>query len=79
MNIDEGGLLWIERAGVMKPQFCPFVGVDEGGRRKSECGHWCPLFGDPEPTSEGGTEHVLTLCYGHMLVGEITDERKGNA
>ena len=40
-KIDKDGFLWIERKGEWTKQFCPFVS-------KVWCGHWCPLFGEPE-------------------------------
>ena len=66
-KIDEDGNLYIERAGKMKQQFCPFD--------VKPCGDWCPLFGEPE--AEFGTKSViLHICKDKMLfLDEFTDER----
>ena len=68
IKIDADGILWIERAGVLKEQFCPFDPGD-GDDKCVMCGDWCPLFGEP---FDGG----LTICQGRTLRGEIADERR---
>jgi hypothetical protein len=46
VKISEEGLLYMERAGQMKPQYCPYS--QDPARNGSMCGDWCPLFGAPE-------------------------------
>ena len=39
-QIDEDGILWIERKRCMKIQYCP------SNPKPCMCGDWCPLFDD---------------------------------
>ncbi len=40
-KIDNDGILFMERAGIMKKQFCPWT--TDG----ATCGDWCPKFIEP--------------------------------
>lgn len=86
--INEAGVLHIERkrdnnclSGSLIPARCPFD--------RTECGDWCPLFGEPYPHTErrypcdaldlsirltGKT--VLSLCHKTLIFDEFTDERE---
>lgn len=79
-KIDKDGFLYIERAGVMKRQHCPYV--DE-----QICGDWCPLFGEPQiltkhsrisTTSYETKIPIIVLCNKTLELEELTDERKEN-
>jgi hypothetical protein len=70
LRIDSSGWIWIERAGKLRPAFCPFTAPPDDGRR---CGDWCPLFGEPAP---GLGAQTLLICQDRILSGEVTDERK---
>jgi len=74
MNIKLGseGELYIGRADVYQPQFCPFAPKDSTDR--SRCGAWCPLFG--EPTKKGMDTFVLPLCQRELQIDSVLDERK---
>jgi len=63
--INENGILYIERAGVLQEQNCPFNAM--------HCGDHCPLFGEPERYDRQPDN--IGLCHGRVLVGVITDER----
>jgi hypothetical protein len=72
-KIDKYGTLYIERAGKMKDQLCPYA---------SECGSpipcsdTCPLFGEPRPET-GTASAILDLCQGKKLFfDKFTDERE---
>lgn len=79
IKIDENGDLCVERKGRFIVAHCPFA------YDSVCCGHWCPLFGEPEEYYRHrwtGTEtikycagHTLTLCHGTVLKGELVDER----
>ena len=76
-KISKEGDLYIERAGVMKPQFCPHnpygVGSDNG---MTACGDWCPLFGEPK-LEDGTNSAILDLCnQKHLFLDIFTDARK---
>jgi len=64
-KIDKDGFLWIERKGEWTKQFCPFVS-------KVWCGHWCPLFGEPE-FIDGHPR--LSLCRKVLKFVSLVDER----
>ena len=75
-KINEHGSLWVMRGGKLRKQLCPqsAVVIDE-------CGHWCPLFGEPkrEYTMDGtgrGERVILQLCKRFLVFTELTDERK---
>ena len=83
-KIDSDGFLNIIRntnigeAYIM--QFCPHV----QGNAPTGCGHWCPLFGEPEKFKFikrigddpfDGVE--LKLCHTSLRFDEFTDEREG--
>lgn len=72
--INEAGVLHIERkrdnnclSGSLIPARCPFD--------RTECGDWCPLFGEPQSHSDGSGE--VAICQGRTLYfDEFTDERE---
>jgi hypothetical protein len=86
--INEAGVLHIERkrdnnclSGSLIPARCPFD--------RTECGDWCPLFGEPYPHTERrnpfsaldlSTEltgkTALSLCHKTLIFDEFTDERE---
>jgi hypothetical protein len=77
-TIDREGTLFIERAGKMKGQSCPFSISMEW------CGDWCPLFGEPENYNELGLkfEGVRTgiwirLCQSSCLIFESLKDERG--
>jgi hypothetical protein len=65
IKIDKDGYLWIERAGKMKKQFCPYDSINEG-----YCGDWCPLFDDSD-------RKYLCLCNNSFPTTVAVDERGG--
>ena len=80
IKIDKYGHLWLERAGVMKKQYCPHA-----PDLQMCCGTWCPLFGEPTRHEwnaiAGGSEFTceLLLCQTRIVVRspDFTDERGG--
>lgn len=78
IKIDKYGHLWLERAGVMRQQFCPYMPTAAG-----TCGDWCPLFGEPRGVSEPPDGHapryLLQICKTTYAcdVPDFTDERGG--
>ena len=81
-QINEGGNLYIERAGKLKAQGCPT-------QKDSICGDWCPLFrepkvskwmGSPDPDEkdrELNPKHWdLTICMATIYFDELIDKRK---
>lgn len=74
IKINNNGFLEIERAGIMKQQFCVNAPVSD-----CRCGDWCPMFGEPELAAEvkkTGKKvlYILTLCKANLF-GDIEDER----
>ena len=73
-KIDKYGTLYIERAGKMKDQLCPY---------SSECGSpiacsdTCPLFGEPTQLSHtsSGDTYGIKLCQRELVFDKLTDER----
>jgi hypothetical protein len=63
--INEYGLLYLERAGTLKEQFCPFA------HGQTSCGDWCPHFGEPDDDWL-----VLTCGKSREWEGTIEDQRK---
>jgi len=79
-KINSDGDLLIERKGGMKDQFCPksMFPLDKmEGSRRSECGDWCPMFGELRsiPVAGNANISVLLICENVELRGECTDER----
>lgn len=70
IRIDKDGFLAIERGGKMKPQNCPYDNppIDS---IPAKCGHWCPLFGEPEFTSENVM--MLGICNDKYLICDVKD------
>ncbi len=68
-KINKNGCLEIERAGVMKEQFCP-------ERIGGFCGDNCPLFCEPEEieNSKFG-KYELALCHQTLYFNELIDQR----
>jgi len=79
-KIDKYGALYIERAGKMKDQLCPYI--SECGSPIA-CGDECPLFGEPKPTmdiglygrSEKTGQTTIEICHRDLIFDEFTDER----
>jgi hypothetical protein len=73
-KISKEGTLYIERAGVMKRQECPFVNSVDAG---TACGDWCPLFGEiqglPYATH---TSFLVELCEKRLIFNHLEDSRK---
>lgn len=68
IEIEKTGHLCIERAGKMRPVYCPFNG--DVVRAPVKCGDWCRLWLNP------GT--YLADCKGRSLkVEQLTDKRGG--
>ena len=77
-KIDKNGWLQIIRAGKLTKQACPFdTGAVNGG--SSDCGHWCPLFGEPRKhlqSDNKGIVWTLDICQERtLLFDKFTDER----
>jgi hypothetical protein len=64
------GNLFLERAGIMSKQWCPF----SEGDAQAQCGDWCPLFGEPEQEDH---TIILSLCKKTLRLkgGYFKDER----
>lgn len=74
-KIDATGWLYIERAGRMKVQVCPY----KSNRYYSKpCGDWCPLFQDPYSYTR--QDHIkgilLEICQASIFFEEFEDERE---
>lgn len=69
-KITKCGDFYIERAGKMVVQMCPFI-LDEY-RGHTSCGDWCPLFGEPSKESEQG-KVTLTAEELKLLATRIKD------
>lgn len=68
IKISDKGLLYLERAGSMKLQLCPFSPTD------GPCGDWCPLFNEE---SLPGKSPAFELCRAFYSVDlQVVDERK---
>jgi len=68
-KIGKDSSFYIERAGILKKQYCPYV------EAPTECADSCPLFGEPDYQTEEDLT-VLELCNGKVLFFEsLTDER----
>jgi len=81
--IDRKGQLKIERAGILKYQFCPYRNLSEvDDSTEAVCDDSCPLFGEPVLmtfTTQTGTPLKIThsieaekvtsfeICNGRML------------
>lgn len=80
-GIDKDGCLWIERAGLMIRQWCPFSNRGDSFSF-SGCVHNCPLFGEPETdlwTDENGDTHraiTVSLCKKYLRFFSFTDYRE---
>jgi len=79
-KINRVGCLFVERAGEMRIQFCPFASKTEGA--PDVCGDWCPAFREPEQQRSWSNDStyprfVLSLCNaaGDLFFDEIEDER----
>ena len=75
IKINTNGFLLIKRATEFKKQLCPRQKITGTGDIK--CGDWCPLFGEPENTTDKRRKvelQTLTLCHG-TLTGFINDRR----
>ena len=57
IEIDENGVLKLERAGKMKHVYCPYVQPTQD--TACGCGDWCALFSEPTPKD---TYIVIELC-----------------
>jgi hypothetical protein len=78
-QINTSGQLSIERSGKMLKQECPYY-------TDRYCGHWCPLFGEPDRfpacndkiTGSLYPERItLDICENRTLVFiEFVDERR---
>ena len=67
--IDKDGKLNILRGKELKEQWC-----NRSGQRAGECCDTCPLFGEPEITTDGKVN--LTICDGKTLIfEEFFDDR----
>lgn len=72
-KIDQYGYLSIERAGILRLQYC------DTGPKENECGDHCPLFGEVEVDSGGGivpSGLSLRICQDRILYfDKFADER----
>lgn len=67
-KIDVYGCLEIERAGVMKEQYCPYA-------IEARCGDYCPKFREPRLMPETG-RYELDICeHLTLFFDEFEDER----
>lgn len=93
-KIDKDGFLKIQRGDDFKDQACPFrndilqSNIIEFMPGETNCGCWCPLFGEPKSESElvaGETilpvslpsgKILLQICQNHVLgFDEFEDAR----
>lgn len=73
IKIDCNGTLHIQRADkYWKEQMCPFVAT--AVKWRTQCGDWCPLFGEPNTYQTEPPISDVVLCH-RILSGTITDER----
>lgn len=73
-KIDKSGILYIERKGKYKKQFCPYQQTDLNGD-DTACGGWCPMFGEPKKYDsyrKSGTK--LHICSSILLFDELIQE-----
>jgi hypothetical protein len=70
-KIDKGGWLFIERAGKLKDQFCPYLHWEPSG--PAGCGDWCPLFDILESYPDGNV--FVKLCRTTLTFAAFSDER----
>ena len=71
IKINKKGYLFIERAGVMKGQWCPYDTEPRG------CGDWCPLFGEPISEKQDSIfPYSIYLCKKKLYFDKLTNERK---
>jgi len=78
-KIDKDGVLYIERAGVMRQQMCPYSYSNQlPVFSATQCGDACPLFGEPTQLSHtpSGDTYGIKLCQRELVFGKLTDERK---
>jgi len=78
-KIERNGYLMIERAGVMRTQYCPFTARYHDA--PVPCSDMCPLFGEPEKQETSfpeGCHTTILLCHERELTFDtFTDERGG--
>ena len=86
-KIDKNGVLYIERAGIFKEQYCRIAGivVDKYNNKETyNCKDTCPLFGEPEYIDtntdlEGKPNYKvkISLCQKDLIIESksFTDER----
>jgi len=75
IKINTNGILLIKRDQEFKQQLCCRQKITGTGDIK--CGDWCPLFGEPQATTDKRRKiemQTMTLCHG-SLTGFITDKR----
>ncbi len=83
ITIDHNGHLLLERAGEMKPQYCPYTdGEIDGCAATRNCGDWCPMFREPEALDwecENAPDLAIKLCriFLHGMRENFTDGRGG--
>jgi hypothetical protein len=70
-KISIAGSLFIERNGIMKLVFCPFM--TEGG-----CNDACALFEEPLYGADITGKVMLNLCHKTLYFCSLKDERVGN-
>ena len=78
ISIDSNGCLWLERAGKIQPQFCPFYVRRPEEHTVSMCGDWCPHFGVPDEDAFS-ISLKLSCGAGRLLFTDdkdFTDERE---
>jgi len=85
-KIDKDGNLLIERGGFLRTASCPFavwtISQNAPIQQSNEfmpCGHWCPLFGEPE-FIDGHPRFIdghprLSLCRKVLEFVSLVDER----
>ena len=70
-KIASSGVLFIERAGTLTEQACPFSSMSPS----AFCGDNCPLFGEPQP-HDNGNQTRIEICQGRILsFKKLIDER----
>ena len=76
-RIDTAGNLYIERAGILKQQQCPFTAPEhtEENALYMICGDHCPHFS--EPFGRAGSSAMLTICQKRMLGFEEFEDLRG--
>lgn len=78
-KIDRAGWLQVERAGVMKTQYCPYSSTE--GEGLQPCGDWCPKFEESISGPHPSDPHFpfVTICGGPSYEIVADKRNRGDA